>query len=181
MYRAVAILAKSISSERQLEHALRDARIDFDERGGVCLNGVCIQSEIGQPEIALKASELSALPFVREHLVAVQREIGKLGAVVLEGRDIGTVVFPDAELKVFLVADASARAERRLHELEASGQHLELEEMKRQLIERDTRDRERTISPLVKASDAIELDTTHLTIEEQVARVVTLAKARIAA
>lgn len=104
---------------------------------------------------------------------------GSEGAVVLEGRDIGTVVFPDAELKIFLVADPNVRAARRVDEMLELGADISLEEMKRQLAERDRRDRERTLSPLTKADDAIELDTTDLTIDGQVEKVVELAKQRM--
>ncbi len=182
MYRAVAVLAETHGIDEpneNLSQALKHAEITFDESGGVQLNGENIAHKVGHPDIALKASELSTLPFVRDHLVEKQREIGRYGGVVLEGRDIGTVVFPDAELKVFLIADPAARAARRQREMEESGRHIELEAMKTQLAERDKRDRERKLSPLKKAADAIEIDTTSLTIEEQVARVVELAQRKL--
>jgi cytidylate kinase len=175
MYRAVAVLANSLMDDAGLEHALKHAEIAFDSEGQVRLDGRNLSPQISNPEIALRASELSTIGFVREHLVEKQRQLGREGGVVLEGRDIGTVVFPDAELKIFLVADPKARAERRQHEMESLGRHIELAEMQSQLAERDKRDRERVISPLRKADDAVEIDTTGLTIEEQVAKVVELA------
>jgi cytidylate kinase len=112
-------------------------------------------------------------------MVEKQHELGGDGGVVLEGRDIGTVVFPDAELKIFLIADVSVRADRRELEFERMGTHIPLEELRQQIDERDKRDRERAISPLRKSPDAIELDTTNLTIEAQVERVYQLAKERL--
>jgi CMP/dCMP kinase len=179
MYRAVALLAneEGISeTDERLSDILQQAEITFEDSGNVCLNGRNISEDIASPEIAIRASELSTIGFVREHLVERQRQIGREGGVVLEGRDIGTVVFPDAELKIFLVADPAARAERRQHEMEEHGRHIALEEMKTQLAERDKRDRERKLSPLKKADDAIEIDTTSLSIEEQVQKVIDLAR-----
>jgi cytidylate kinase len=140
------------------------------------LNGEDVSSKVSAPDIALLASELSTLPEVREKLVTSQRELGRDGGVVLEGRDIGTVVFPDAELKIFLIADQEIRAKRRQLELAASGRTLSLEEVKAQLAERDRRDLEREISPLRKAPDAIEVDTSALSMKEQVDRIVSLAR-----
>jgi cytidylate kinase len=184
MYRAIALLARSSNIEKaetsRIHEILRHAEIGFDETGRIQLNRQDVSREILDPEVALFASELSTLPEVREHLVEKQRMIGQNGGVVLEGRDIGTVVFPDAELKIFLVADPSVRAERRQLELDRLGRHLELKDLKEQLAERDKRDRERPLSPLKKADDAIEVDTTHLTIEGQVQRVFELATERIA-
>jgi len=179
MYRAVALLADEAGvrdADESLSELLHQAEITFEATGAVLLNGRNISEDIVSLEIALRASELSTIGFVREHLVERQRKIGREGGVVLEGRDIGTVVFPDAELKIFLVADPAARAERRQHEMEEHGRHIALEEMKAQLAERDKRDRERKLSPLKKADDAIEIDTTSLSIEEQVQKVIDLAK-----
>ncbi|HET6510955.1 MAG TPA: (d)CMP kinase [Candidatus Kapabacteria bacterium] len=183
MYRAVALRAKEENCPKddldRLHSILDDIRLSFDEDGNILLSGRNVSKEVRLPEIATLASELSTIPEVRERLVARQQEIGSEGAVVLEGRDIGTVVFPDAELKIFLVADPSVRAERRVEEMHELGSEISLEEMKRQLAERDKRDIERTLSPLTKASDAVELDTTHLTIDGQVEKVVELARERM--
>jgi cytidylate kinase len=183
MYRAVALCAKEKQCSKDdlamLHDILDEITLSFDEDGSILLSGRNVAKEVRLPDIASLASELSTIPEVRERLVARQQEIGSEGAVVLEGRDIGTVVFPDAELKIFLVADPNVRAERRAEEMHELGTDIPLEEMKRQLQERDRRDRERTLSPLRKADDAIELDTTHLTIDGQVERVVELAKQRM--
>jgi len=183
MYRAFAVYAKrkgihSINPD-EIKHWLDEVYLSFNEKGNICLNGEDVAHLISAPDIAQLASELSTLSEVREKLVDRQREIGDGGAVVLEGRDIGTVVFPNAELKIFLVADPDVRAERRLEEMESLGTHMSLNELKIQLAERDKRDRERTLSPLRKAPDAIEVDTTYLTIDQQVQRVVDLAKQRM--
>lgn len=183
MYRAVALRAKEENCPKddleRLHNILDDIRLSFDNDGNILLSGRDVSKEVRLPEIATLASELSTIPEVRERLVARQQEIGSEGAVVLEGRDIGTVVFPDAELKIFLVADPNVRAERRVEEMHELGSEISLEEMKRQLAERDKRDIERTLSPLTKAADAVELDTTNLTIDGQVERVVQLARQRM--
>lgn len=183
MYRAIALLAraKQVAADdtSSIHTMLERAEIGFGDSGNIMLDGEDVSKEILDPEIALLASELSTLAEVRAKLVDKQRHIGRDGGVVLEGRDIGTVVFPDAELKIFLVAEPSIRAERRQLELDSLGKHLELDELRQQLAERDKRDRERPISPLRKADDAIEVDTTNLTIEGQVQRVYELAMERM--
>jgi cytidylate kinase len=185
MYRAFALLVRRRDHQghdaNRVHELLAQAEISFSPQGNILLDGADVSREISEPDIALLASELSTDPEVRAKLVEKQRSIGKDGGVVLEGRDIGTVVFPDAELKIFLVADAGVRAERRQLEFEKMGTHMPLEELRQQLEERDKRDRERTISPLRKADDAVEVDTTNLTIEGQVERVLELAKKRMAA
>jgi cytidylate kinase len=183
MYRAFALLVRrrdhhGHDSER-IHTLIGEAQIGFNANGNILLDGHDVSREILEPDIALLASELSTIPEVRAKLVEKQRAIGSDGAVVLEGRDIGTVVFPDAELKIFLVADPLVRAERRQLELNQMGTHIPLEELRQQLAERDKRDRERAISPLLKAQDAIEVDTTNLTIEGQVERVYELALSKI--
>lgn len=183
MYRAVALRAKEKQCTKDdlntLHDILDEITLSFDDEGNILLSGQNVSREVRQPEIAILASELSTIPEVRQRLVARQKELGAEGAVVLEGRDIGTVVFPDAELKIFLVADQKVRAERRVEEMHQLGSDISLDEMERQLVERDRRDRERVLSPLTKAPDAIELDTTNLTIEGQVERVVQLAREKM--
>jgi CMP/dCMP kinase len=183
MYRAFALLVRRRDhhghNPERVHELLANAEIGFDSNGNILLNGSNVSREILEPDIALLASELSVDPAVRAKLVDKQRALGSHGGIVLEGRDIGTVVFPDAELKIFLVADASVRAERRQLEFEKMGTHIPLEELRQQLEERDKRDRERAISPLRKAADAVEVDTTNLTIEGQVERVLELARERI--
>jgi cytidylate kinase len=158
-----------------------------------------VSEDIRLQEVTLRVSAVSALPSVRAAMTEQQRAMGKLGGVVMDGRDIGTVVFPEAELKVFLVASVEERARRRLKELQSKAERaaaqrtgtaagttldttIELptfEELCRQLQERDKQDSERAISPLRKADDAIEIDTSHLTIEEQSAQIVALARQRL--
>jgi cytidylate kinase len=184
MYRAFALLVQRVGfrhDSARVHELVGEAEIAFDGNGNILLNGVDVSREILEPDIALLASELSTLADVRAKMVEKQRELGTDGGVVLEGRDIGTVVFPDAELKIFLIADAGVRAERREIEFERLGTLIPLEELRQQIEERDKRDRERAISPLRKAPDAIELDTTGLTIEAQVERVYELAMERISA
>ncbi|HWF43112.1 MAG TPA: (d)CMP kinase [Candidatus Kapabacteria bacterium] len=183
MYRAFALLVRRRDHQghdlERVHELLAEAEIGFNNQGNILLNGANVSREILEPDIALLASELSTDPAVRAKLVEKQRSIGRDGGVVLEGRDIGTVVFPDAELKIFLIADARVRAERRQLEFEKMGTHIPLEELRQQLEERDKRDRERAISPLLKAPDAVEVDTTSLTIEGQVERVYELSKEKM--
>ncbi|HZK76982.1 MAG TPA: (d)CMP kinase [Candidatus Kapabacteria bacterium] len=183
MYRAFALLVRRRDhhghNPERVHELLANAEIGFDPNGNIMLDGSDVSREILEPDIALLASELSVDPAVRAKLVEKQRALGSDGGIVLEGRDIGTVVFPDAELKIFLVADASVRAERRQLEFEKMGTHIPLEELRQQLEERDKRDRERTISPLRKAADAVEVDTTNLTIEGQVERVLELVNGQM--
>ena len=182
MYRAFALYASQwgvdLSSDERIPELSEKAYIDFDEDGNILLEGRDVTKEIQAPEIAQLASELATLPQVRSKMVAMQQEIGKNGGVVLDGRDIGTVVFPDAELKIFLIAAAETRAERRLDELVSSGTNISLDKLTEEIKERDKRDSERELSPLKKAADAIELDTSKLTFDEQVEKVVELAKGK---
>jgi cytidylate kinase len=135
-----------------------------------------VSGAIRSPEVTRLVSPLSALPEVRALLVALQREAGKEGGVVVEGRDIGSVVFPGARVKVFLTADLAERARRRRAELEAAGVAAGEEEIRRSLEERDRRDSGRKVAPLVRAPGAVEIDTTGLTVEEQVDRIVRLVR-----
>jgi cytidylate kinase len=135
------------------------------------LNNEDVSDDIRMPEVTKYVSPVSAIACVREKLVEMQRRLGEKGGVVMDGRDIGSVVFPNAELKIFLVASVEARAKRRFLELYNKG-FLESEEnIKIQITERDKYDSSRKISPLVKAEDAIEVDTSLLTIEEQTEKV----------
>ncbi len=183
MYRAFALLVRRRDHHghdpERVHELLAKAEIGFNANGNVILDGSDVSREILEPDIALLASELSVDPAVRAKLVEKQRTVGHDGGIVLEGRDIGTVVFPEAELKIFLIADAVVRAERRQLEFEKMGTHIPLEELRQQLEERDKRDRERAISPLRKAEDAVEVDTTNLTIEGQVEQVLVLAREKI--
>jgi cytidylate kinase len=182
MYRAFALYASQwgidLSSDERIPELAERAYIDFDENGNILLEGKDVSKEIQAPEIAQLASELATLLYVRGKMVAMQQDIGKDGGVVLDGRDIGTVVFPDAELKIFLVANAKTRALRRKEELVRAGNDISLEKLTKEIEERDKRDAQRELSPLKKAVDAIELDTSKLTIDEQVEKVVALARTK---
>lgn len=131
------------------------------------LNGENVEKEIRTMEVSSKVSPISALGFVRQALVAQQQELGKAKGIVMDGRDIGTTVFPDAELKIFVTASPEIRAQRRYEELKAKGQEASFEEILANVKERDHIDQNRAVSPLRKAEDAILLDNSHLTIAEQ--------------
>jgi cytidylate kinase len=143
----------------------------------VLLDGEDVSGSIRTPILSQGASKVSAQPRVREALLELQRAGGREGGVVLEGRDIGTVVFPDAEAKVFLTASVDERARRRFEELEASGVNVEFHGVRAEVLERDQRDSTRPIAPLRKAADAMELDSSTLSIDQVVARIVAHVKA----
>jgi cytidylate kinase len=175
MYRAVAVAARAAGIgaddpeiERKLDALLKTARIDFS-RGRIMLDGRDISAEIGTPEISESASRLSTLGVVRARMRELQRAAGARGAVVMEGRDIGTAVFPDAEVKFFLDASAEVRAERRWRELAARGVKIALAEVLAQLRERDRRDSGRELAPLRPAPDAMVVDASRMSVEEVVA------------
>jgi cytidylate kinase len=164
MYRAVAYL---------MENGEKAINITFDNNNQILINGVNRESEIREPKISAVVSKYSAMPNIREALTAQQREIGSKQPCVLDGRDIGTVVFPNAKHKFFLTADYKTRAARRLLELQNAGKAdgETLESVEKNLRERDEADSKRNIAPLIRAKDAIEIDTSCLTIQQQVQRV----------
>lgn len=176
MYRAFALAAKARYTGEELGDStiahrlgefLNSISITFDgER--VRLDGRDITTEIASPAISDLASQLSTYEVVRARMRDLQRDAGRDGGVVMEGRDIGTVIFPDAECKFFLTADAEVRAQRRYAELAAQGTALTLEDVLAQLRERDRRDQERVLAPLRPAVDAIVIDSSRLTIDEVV-------------
>lgn len=145
----------------------------------VQLDGEDVTGAIRTPAVTRAVSAVSSHRAVRQAMVREQRAMGKDGGIVLEGRDIGTVVFPDADLKFFMVAGIRSRAERRQKELAERGETVALESLEREIAERDKRDSSRTESPLRKADDAIEVDTSDLKIEEQVNLVVETAREKI--
>jgi CMP/dCMP kinase len=163
---ADAVAVADLARRTSVRLALRDGRLV------VFLDDIDVTEEIRLPEVTKAVSEVSCLAAVREVMVREQRHLGKDGGVVLEGRDIGTVVFPDADLKIFLVADVRERARRRQIELGEHGYEADLDAIEQELVARDTFDSNRPISPLKKAADAILLDTSHLSIGEQVAFIV---------
>ena len=166
MYRAVALWALrrsiAVSDMHRLEQLAREAHIEFvPGTRAVLLNGEDVTEAIRAPEVTEAASKVAAIAAVRRALVEKQREIANAASAVVEGRDIGSVVFPGAEVKFFLDAAAEVRADRRARE-----DDLPREVVSRQMLERDTRDRKRSESPLVQAPDAIYVDTSGLSIEE---------------
>lgn len=185
MYRAVTLhwLRKNLPLDENVVCNLLPAiTIDFHYVNGslrTFLNGEDVSEEIRLPEVTKFVSPISTYKCVREFLVAQQRKIGSEGGIVMDGRDIGTVVFPNAELKVYLIASVDERTRRRLLELQQKGVDISPEEVRKQIVERDIIDSTREHSPLRKATDAIEIDTTNLTIEEQVEKIYRLAIEKI--
>ena len=155
----------------ELQAAMPDIKITFrlnDEgRPETYLNGECIEKEIRGMAVSSRVSLIATIGFVREAMVALQQEMGKEKGIVMDGRDIGTTVFPDAELKVFVTASAEVRAQRRYDELRAKGEEASYESILENVKERDRIDSGRAISPLRKADDAILLDNSTMTIPEQ--------------
>ncbi len=155
-----------------LEKAMPGIKISFklnEETGrpDTYLNGELVEKDIRSMEVSLRVSPIAALGFVRKALVAQQQAMGKEKGIVMDGRDIGTAVFPDAELKIFVTASAEVRAQRRFDELKAKGMPADFQDILKNVEERDYIDSHREVSPLRKADDAIELDNSHMTIPEQ--------------
>jgi len=176
MYRVIGVLAAErgidVSDSARLATLCDGTHIEFIERDGSArtyVDGRDVSAAIREPAAAQLASKVSAVPAVRERLVAQQRAMGATGGVVMEGRDIGTVVFPNAVVKVFLDASAGERAQRRAREMHGTATAADIEEMEREIAERDARDRTRAHSPLRPAADAVVVDTTGKSIEEVVA------------
>ena len=179
MYRAVTLYALEHGiiqgddiDEECLRAAMSDIHISFQfnpERGrpDTYLNNVRVEDQIRTLEVSNHVSPVAALGFVREEMVRQQQRMGQEGGIIMDGRDIGTTVFPNAELKIFVTASAEIRAQRRYDELTAKGETCNMEEILRNVEERDYIDTHREISPLRQADDAIVLDNSHLTIEEQ--------------
>jgi cytidylate kinase len=144
-----------------------DIRLEKTEEGlRTFLNGEDVSEEIRSPEVSRGTSPISETAGIRTRLVDLQRAMGRRGGVVMEGRDIGTVVFPDADFKFFLVADPDERARRRFMEQQSKGIAQSMEEVKADLLERDRRDSTRAVAPLRRAEDAMEVDTTNLTLDQ---------------
>jgi CMP/dCMP kinase len=183
MYRSVALKAQrrgvSLDASGQLAALAGKTRIDLRQLDGaqqVLLDGEDVTAMIRTPEVAQAASKWAMIPGVRKVLVAEQRRAGEQGGVVMEGRDIGSVVFPDAQLKIFLTASPEVRAERRWREHQQKGDAIDLARTLEEIKERDQRDLKRATSPLVRAKDAVVVDSTAMESEEVARLVVTLAK-----
>ena len=178
MYRALAlkVLRQGIdlADDARLAELIGSTGIDLNENCGkmeVLLDGADVAAEIRTPEVSQMASKVSALRAVRARMLELQRAMGRRGNVVAEGRDIGTVIFPQAEVKIFLEASVSERARRRYDELIASGRAVDLVETLREIEERDKRDSERDVAPLRKAEDALMIDSSRVTADEVAALV----------
>ena len=178
MYRAVTYycLQHDLFTEdgvklEELQNAMSNIKITFrlneEGRPETYLGDECIEKEIRGMAVSSRVSLIATIGFVREAMVALQQEMGKEKGIVMDGRDIGTTVFPDAELKIFVTASAEVRAQRRYDELKAKGEEASYESILENVKERDRIDSGRAISPLRKADDAIELDNSHMTIPEQ--------------
>ena len=150
----------------ELEKALDSLDIHFGE-GGTYIGDRCVEQDIRSLAVADKVSPIATVSQVRSYVDRKLREFGRKKRVVMDGRDIGTTVFPDAELKIFMMADTDVRAGRRAAEMKAKGMEADIEEVRKNLLERDYIDSHREISPLSKAADAIELDNTHMTMQDQ--------------
>ena len=180
MYRSVTLYAlrngffaddNSIDTEG-LEKEMENIKISFQlnpetGRPDTYLNGECVEKEIRSMEVSSRVSPIATLPFVRTALVAQQQRMGQDKGIVMDGRDIGTTVFPDAELKIYVTASAEVRAQRRYDELQAKGMPADFEDILKNVEERDYIGSHREVSPLRKADDALELDNSNMTIAEQ--------------
>ena len=194
MYRAVTLYAmrnrlfnadgsvKTADLERQMNMINITFKLNKTaESPDTYLNNELVENDIRTLEVSNHVSQIAAVPFVREAMVAQQQRMGKDKGVVMDGRDIGTTVFPEAELKVFVTASAEVRAQRRYDELKEKGMPADFNDILKNVQERDYIDSHREVSPLRKAPDAIELDNSHMTIAEQSAWLMELVKQKIEA
>ena len=192
MYRAVTLFAmqhglfnadgsvKTKDLQQQMSHINITFKLNkLTGRPDTYLNNELVESNIRTLEVSNHVSQIAAIPFVREAMVAQQQRLGKDKAVVMDGRDIGTVVFPEAELKVFVTASAEVRAQRRYDELKEKGMPADFNDILKNVEERDYLDSHREVSPLRKAPDAIELDNSHMSIAEQSDWLMKLVKEKI--
>ncbi|MFA0960695.1 (d)CMP kinase [Roseivirga sp. BDSF3-8] len=190
MYRAVTLYFLDhnvdLENQQQIAKALKEITITFkynkaERRFETYLNGGNIEEDIRRMRVSNMVSKVSVIPEVRSAMVDLQRVMGKGGGVVMDGRDIGTTVYPDAELKVFMTANFEARVDRRMRELESNGVEITSDEIKENLATRDRIDSTREVSPLRKADDAHEIDTSYITFEQQVQKIIELARSRMKA
>jgi CMP/dCMP kinase len=190
MYRAVTLhclrkelVTKDKFKEAEIIEAMNDITVEFKlnesiHQSEMFLNGENVEKEIREMLVSTFVSAVSAVKEVREKMVVLQRKLRGSNGVVMDGRDIGTNVFPDAELKIFMIADEAIRAKRRWNELASKGLKVSLEEIKKNITLRDYEDTHRKINPLLKAEDAIVLDNTYMTLEEQLAITMKLVNER---
>lgn len=188
MYRAITLYfinhGVDVADIKQVTHALRHINLSFrlntqNGNNEICLNGENVESNIREMKVAEKVSEVAAIREVREFAVKQQQLIGKEKGIVMDGRDIGTAVFPEAELKIFMTADTEVRVMRRFKELAVKNPSIQMEDVRSNLAQRDHMDSTREVSPLRKADDAIVLDNSHMTPEEQLGLVLQWASEKI--
>ena len=188
LYRAVTLYALEkgyISPEgnidtASLERDLQSLDVHFDEQGRTCIGGRCVENEIRTLRVSGKVSPISTIPQVRDYVNRLLRLCGKNGRIVMDGRDIGTTVFPNAELKIFMTADPMVRAYRRAAEMQAKGEKADIDEVLANLKERDYIDSHREVSPLTQAPDAVVLDNSSMTMDDQMEWVLDLIEKRFA-
>lgn len=183
MYRAVALyLLESgidVNDRSAVAEKCKGAGVDIKYEDGVqnvYLNGTNVTGRLREEAVGNTASVTSAVPEVRTQIFSLQRGLAERGGLIMDGRDIGTVVMPDADVKIYLTASSEVRAKRRVLELEAKGEHPDFEEVKKDIEDRDHRDMTREISPLKQADDAILVDTSDMTIDEVVEKICSLCK-----
>ena len=187
LYRTIGLAASRKGVEPvpspEVEQLLKEITVDltFNEKGEqiVLLNGEDVSGLIRTPEASMTASKISAIPAVREFLLELQRSMARTHNVIMDGRDIGTVVLPDAQVKIFLTAAPEARAGRRYKELIEKGMDVKYEDILKDVIERDSNDANRAIAPLKPAADSILVDTTELDFEQSVDKIITVIKENI--
>lgn len=185
MYRAVALKCNEQRAKLNAQmtdeliiSVTRDIEIRLDESARVFLDGREVTKEIRTPEVSRTASDVAKVGFVRQKLTELQRQMALRGSIIMDGRDIGTQVLPNADLKIFLTASVAERARRRFEELKAKGLAADLAQIEREITLRDKQDSEREIAPLAQAEDAVLIDSTNMTIEEVVAEILRLAGAQ---
>ena len=180
MYRAVTLFFLrhqiSLQDEELVRKALNEINISFNAQNHTILNGEDVESEIRRMSVSNYVSQVSAIPIVRRAMVRQQQAMGRGKGIVMDGRDIGTVVFPEAELKIFLTADPEIRVQRRFDELKNKGQKSSLEEVRQNLRHRDHIDSTREDSPLLQAPDAVVIDNSNMAREEQLEYALELAR-----
>jgi cytidylate kinase len=183
MYRAVGLKAKrnniACSEQEKIEEMLKNTEVELKNENGataVYLDGENVSTEIRLPEISRMASDISAVPVVRYAMVEMQRSMANKTDTILDGRDIGTFVLPNADVKIFLTASVEERAERRYKELIARGENVKREDVRSDIEKRDYNDSHRALAPLKKADDATEVDTTGMTIDQVCEKIISLVR-----
>ncbi len=186
LYRSIGLYATAhevpADSEERVSALLPDIKLELGYQNGeqrVFLNGYDVSEQIRTPEMSMAASKVSAIPEVRQFLFALQKNMAKEHNVVMDGRDIGTVVLPEAQVKIFLTATPEERAKRRHRELVEKGMEVSYESLLEEVKQRDYNDSHRAIAPLKQAEDAILLDTTHLTLEQSIEALLKIVKEKL--